>query len=288
MFAANNRSSNNGKSIRHAGGVHDAIRESNSFNTTVLAKHSTPFVALVPMSTKSKFKNRLILCSDSANVARALFNPAPGINPMLTGNDPLLIPMVMEWYNDGMIDNNGDILDFQGVLDDFGLSTVLKPDSKAVEYALRGLNSGGNPIVIVCSVNTSDMGTPLNTPPRDNNGVIGTPPNGPRTRPQRPTVIQRQPSLSSVPEVLNAPQTIDASSTPTGTQDEFDVMDRSTLQGLAKDGKLSKYGVNGRSSSDDIRDALRLQKIDNGSPSPQSSSSSSPAQTPPAPQTPER
>ena len=206
---------------------------------------------------------------------------------MLTGNDPRLIPMVMEWYNDGMIDNNGDILDFQGVLDDFGLSTVLKPDSKAVEYALRGLNSGGNPIVIGCSVNTSDMGTPLNTPPRDNNGVIGTPPNGPRTRPQRPTVIQRQPSLSSVPEVLNAPQTIDASSTPTGTQDEFDVMDRSTLQGLAKDGKLSKYGVNGRSSSDDIRDALRLQKIDNGSPSPQSSSSSSPAQTPPAPQTPE-
>ena len=34
---------------------------------------------------------------------------------------------------------------------------------------------------------------------------------------------------------------------------------RSQLQALASDGKLSKYGVTGRSSSADIRDALAKQ-----------------------------
>ena len=39
-------------------------------------------------------------------------------------------------------------------------------------------------------------------------------------------------------------------------------MDRRTLQGLAKNNKLSQYGVKGNSSSDH-RDALRQQKRDN-------------------------
>ena len=49
--------------------------------------------------------------------------------------------MVMTWHNDGIIDAIMAIfLIFKEYLDDFGLSTVLKPDSKGVEYALRGLD----------------------------------------------------------------------------------------------------------------------------------------------------
>ena len=87
------------------------------------------------------------------------------------------------------------------------------------------------------------------------------------------------------PPVLNAPQPGCFKSPP--LQDEFDVsaVGNAASAGNA-DGKPLQIWSNA-ASSDDIRDALRLQKIDNGSPSPQSSSSSSPAQTPPAPQTPE-